>query len=514
MRQMPLPGALLRAILTCMGCWVATATALAEHTELLVDSSDSGQAPGTLGWAIDQANQAPTDELVVIRFDPVLDGEVIALGNEPLPPIERRQFHLDARNLTNIVLDGEQLTRVLTIDAPPSGTSEDLIDIRVVNIEFRNGHATDSGGCLRVFLAGSGPLNDPALVIESSRFVDCHVDSEETAAGGGMFFEGTISNNVRITDSAFIGNTVHTDNEQAFVNGGGLALDSHRLLEIKRTRFIDNTASGGWGGRGGGLHTGRPSRVELVDLDFRGNSADRGGGAYIGFTLGREYWLENIAASNNFANVGAAFKFWGTGSGGILDTRVWLRNGIIADNHASHSGAITMVGTGTIIGNTIWHGNTADVGPADLVIDSGVDARAVIRVHNSAFSSGTTPGCGSTDEEPDFHVESAGNNYSVDASCEFLEAEIHDTLVLTTGDHPVRGARLVYPAANESPLVGGGNPEPPDGYPHTCHPSDFLRQARPLNGDGTICTAGAIEWPFEVPLFNDCFDQRGCSRWW
>jgi len=130
--------------------------------------------------------------------------------------------------------------------------------------------------------------------------------------------------------------------------GGAVAVYGGRAVTIRESLFLDNSAPNGYAGA---LYLHDASAAELVDSEFRGNSAGYAGGAYLDAyeptTVRRCQFVNNLATGSN-------------GGGLYVRGSVRLTECDFAGNHAGDSGGGLLVEgdvdiTGcTIANNTAW----------------------------------------------------------------------------------------------------------------------------------------------------------------
>lgn len=164
---------------------------------------------------------------------------------------------------------------------------------------------------------GGGIFNDYQLAIHRATFLGNSVlSSRNESWGGGAIM--TLSNNVSLFDSAFIGNTSNTlGGAISVVAYGGPSSD----LTVKNSTFADNRAV--WGG--GATYVGYDyysTTADLVGCTFTGNSArDQGGAIYSEGNL----TMNDCLVTNNSAGAG----------GGIAALGLTLRDCTIIGNRAT-----------------------------------------------------------------------------------------------------------------------------------------------------------------------------------
>ena len=198
-----------------------------------------------------------------------------------------------------------------------SGGNILMVQGKLVTDEFESGNSfAEAGGAIalengtdgvlnRSLVTGAGAetvggaivvRNGGKLQVKRSYFVNNEVEEDVDARGGAIRnFEG----NIRISDSAFISNTVETSGSGAAANGG--AIYAGNSLKIERSLFLGNSAQAPAGDEAGGAiyhATTEPSSISnstFFDNDTAGNGGAimTNGGA---FELSQLSFLANDAA--------------------------------------------------------------------------------------------------------------------------------------------------------------------------------------------------------------------------
>ena len=325
-------GAVEAAIVLSPTAQTGWAGALTTYT--VTSTADSAATPGTLRWAINQANLNPGADTIV------------------LPAGTYR-----------ITLAGAGEALNLTGDFNVSG------DLSIVGA---NAGTTfiDANGLDRAFRVHSGTLNLSQVTVENG----------SSATGGAVRVEAAGSLDLR---NAVLRNNVAT-------GAGGGAISSAGTLTVASVTFNSNSTAG----LGGALHTQGNASATLSDLSFTGNSAQRGGAIY-GDTPGATLTVRDAAFSSNTAsNSGGAIHMEaGTlnlststfttnradGQGGALFLRgdanlsqLSISGGQAASGGGiyQHEGTLTISAT-TLSGNRATaNGGGLFVGGGNLVLDA------------------------------------------------------------------------------------------------------------------------------------------------
>ena len=300
----------------------------------VTSTADSSLTPGTLRWAINQANLNPGADTIVL---PAGTYRITLAGAG------------EALNVTgdfNVYGD-------LNIVGANTGTT-----------------FIDANGLDRAFRVHSGTLSLSQVTVENG----------SSATGGAVRVEAAGSLDLR---NAVLRNNVAT-------GAGGGAISSAGTLTVAAVTFSGNSTAG----LGGALHTQGNASATLSDLGFNGNSAQRGGAIY-GDTPGATLTVLNAAFSGNTAsNSGGAIHMEagtlnlststfttnradGLGGALYLEADANLSLLVISDGQASsgggiyqHEGTLNLSAT-TLSGNRATaNGGGLFVGGGSLVLDA------------------------------------------------------------------------------------------------------------------------------------------------
>ena len=300
----------------------------------VTSTADSSLTPGTLRWAINQANLNPGADTIVL---PAGTYRITLAGAG------------EALNVTgdfNVYGD-------LSIVGANTGTT-----------------FIDANGLDRAFRVHSGTLSLSQVTVENG----------SSATGGAVRVEAAGSLDLR---NAVLRNNVAT-------GAGGGAISSAGTLTVAAVTFSGNSTAG----LGGALHTQGNASATLSDLGFNGNSAQRGGAIY-GDTPGATLTVLNAAFSGNTAsNSGGAIHMEagtlnlststfttnradGLGGALYLEADANLSLLVISDGQASsgggiyqHEGTLNLSAT-TLSGNRATaNGGGLFVGGGSLVLDA------------------------------------------------------------------------------------------------------------------------------------------------
>ncbi|MDQ2920065.1 MAG: hypothetical protein M3R52_00400, partial [Acidobacteriota bacterium] len=154
------------------------------------------------------------------------------------------------------------------------------ITLNVISCQIVNNYAERFGGGIS---SGAGTLNVSDSTI-SNNVTDGEFNAGGTAGGGGIAFFGHFNAGVLTVNNSTISNNVSK------THGGGILTARGISVSISGTRFIANAANVDSPlneGRGGGLaistNKSSFSTFNVMNCQFIGNRAKRGGGANFGF---------------------------------------------------------------------------------------------------------------------------------------------------------------------------------------------------------------------------------------
>lgn len=207
-----------------------------------------------------------------------------------------------------------------------------------------------SGDLLGDDVADFGNRDDNAyrVVHLSSNYNGLRLDGFTIRGGNGTLFEGFL------------------------FDGSGIHCGNNTFGDLVNLIIEDNES-----GRGGGLFVDH-GRTTFTNVIVRNNKASTdGGGIYVDSSSLSRFRFDNLLVSNNLAE----------GSGGglyVMDDRVTIGNGTIADNHAALGGG-AVAGNGNLVcSNSIVWGNTNTAG-APVEITLAVADHCTIQGEPGAF---------------------------------------------------------------------------------------------------------------------------------
>ncbi len=247
------------------------------------------------------------------------------------------------------------------IDFCANGTGETFTLSDAVLAENTNLHGY--GGGLNIdSLPGSLTVNITNVAFQNNVIADDATSDQGTGAGINLFGDQPT---VTITGSTFSGNQVLR------TNGGGGAIfyrpTSGGGLTISNSTFSSNSAVGSGGAIYSPLNLAT-TNVTIQDSQFTGNSAvtSFGGGLYLAnVQTGSPYSLTNLLISGNSANNGGGV-YVGPGSVTLSDSRIVNNTAVVG------SGLYKSVDGGSVTATHNWWG--CSTGPAAAPCDTAATA--------------------------------------------------------------------------------------------------------------------------------------------
>ncbi|MEJ5988661.1 cadherin-like domain-containing protein [Ramlibacter sp. PS3R-8] len=257
--------------------------------------------PGTLRWAIQQANSNPGADTIVLpsgNFAVALPGgdDTGLLGDLDI----NGDVTIQGNGSGNTIVQGNGLDRVFDVR---SG------DVDFKDLTISGGGSVSKGGGIHVFAAGSTVTLD-RVVVEGNRanagagifssgtlilrdvHLDANVGTGSNSTGGGLQNEGT----------ATVLRTTVSGNQA--VDGGGI-YSKNGPITIENSTISGNTASSA----GGGLYT-KFGGNQIISSTIAFNTAPVGGGVYAD-AAGSFIFKGTILADNTGGNANAAQQSMG-----------------------------------------------------------------------------------------------------------------------------------------------------------------------------------------------------------
>lgn len=292
---------------------------------------------------------------------------------------------------------------------------------------------------------GDANAGDSRIFNISGNGTDAVLSGLTLTEGFSSGFGGAVYTGSGVASLTVINSTI--EDSMAGVSGGGIGINSAATaLTITDSTIRDNTATNDGGGiRAGGLLTISGSTIS-------GNSADDGGGIYLGFQSG----VVNNTITNSTIDGNAA-----TGAGGglsIFSSTVTLTNSTITDNDAGTDGTGSGGGIrfnaspnyGLTLNNSVLALNSAEFG-VDLDTGSG----EIVDANNSFFEvdiSGT--GILDTDNSNIFSGNLGLGALQYNGGTVRTRAISDESDLINAGDNALTG--MVATDANGNPRVTAG----------------------------------------------------------
>jgi predicted outer membrane repeat protein len=207
--------------------------------------------------------------------------------------------------------------------------------LTVVGSNFTDNNATTYGGAIRA-------TQHTSLTISDSVFVN----------NGAIRDGGAISANsgkdLVISGSNFTDNVAYVNGDSAFgtpYGGGAVYYYGSGNVSVSDSRFVDNVANSNKGlyPGAGALYLMSAKKLEVIDCEFDGNNASRGGAIYYKANNGQLFVSGSNFTSNNGTLGGAIYTY--------LITNVTIDNSRFEDNSAVDGGAMYLYGTSKYIAN-------------------------------------------------------------------------------------------------------------------------------------------------------------------
>lgn len=396
---------------------------------LVVNSTLDDGSPGTLRWAIEEANAGNAGKSPSIVFDPTMKG-TIALTSD-LPVIETK-IAIRGNGVDHVAIDGGGNFQIFNFN---DGTDK-AQKVSVSGLSLIGGFTPGDGGAIfnynelltvnNVFFYGNYAGDDGGAIytdrgksmIQNSLFAG-NIAADE----GGAFAIWTDS-------SATVKNTMVSGNLSGAEGGGGWMRafgQPKTRMDVSGSVFTGNSA----GFSGGGLHLSTGSsdgaKFSLKDLTLVGNEAgDEGGGLYVDDSTdsGIKTSIKGTLVANNSANQGGGMSLYGeyngiftvskssvlnnsamAGSGGGIALSGYNPEGLmvnfksltIAGNSASGFGGGVFVGegaSGTLSKVTIAGNESGSDGGGIAVRGNGGGTPAFALVSASSLLGNTAGGSG------------------------------------------------------------------------------------------------------------------------
>jgi hypothetical protein len=335
----------------------------------------SNPTPGTLRWAIEQADASTTG--ATVNFN-LTTPATITLAQGPLDLSNLGGvLEIDGPGAGSLTVSGGGQSQVFTLFFVPQGGQT----VSMSGLTIADGSTTGNGGGLFshgfmtltsvTFVGNAAGTSGGALYNEGRMtLLDCTISANSANSHGeGLDNTGTAT----LINSTISGNTSGTS---GISSGGGLANEKGATVSLTSCAISGNTASqvgggvlnygiagladctisgntaGGAYARGGGLENEGGGTAHLTDCTITGNFARAGGG--LDNFFGATAYLTDCTLGSNSAAYGAGLSSVGP---------VTLTGCTITGNSASGTGGGLNVGPGvTNLTNCTISGNTANSG--------------------------------------------------------------------------------------------------------------------------------------------------------
>jgi hypothetical protein len=274
----------------------------AQAVRLVANANDAGA--GSLRQAL--ANAANGDSVL---FAPALANQTIRLNTQLTV---NRSVVIDGRRAPNLVLSGQNQTRILFIDYS-------FVTVVVRNLVFTNGRATDNNAATKL-RGGAIELLDPnTLRVENCRFLN-NVGERGGALFVGYGAKATVLNCVFDQNDGSVANDGFSAGAISTYGGGAAAtvlpngVGGAALLDVRNCTFTRNH-----GIVGGGIYV-LLGGLRVEDCVFRENEAGTGGAIFQDGANGTEgddnaggttTIRRCLVEGNTVHGLGGGFFLWG-----------------------------------------------------------------------------------------------------------------------------------------------------------------------------------------------------------
>ncbi len=368
-------------------------------------------------------------------------------------------------------------------------------NLSISNVMFINIHS-DSGGQGGAISHSSGVLS-----IAGANFTNNGTDNGSGSGNGGALYIGNITT-ASLTNTTFTGNTAANSGGAIYYSNNGI---SPYALTLSNVTFTGNIANGGATPDEGGGAIWAETESPATDLNavflisngtFVSNTAPNGNGGAIFLAFDSRLAYANASAPNAGGVYGSNFVNNSTngsppnGAGGAIYSRgimTVVQSSFLGNSSTFAGGGVATnddYGTPTVIANSTFYGNNADLGGAIAKINLAGSLSLIndTVLGNSADSDGrslynTSDGTGGTTVTNSiigdcFGAEpiDGGNNIQYElggvAACDFgMPVHRQDPLLSYPPaiNAPVSGSAvtplvLTLAFGEMSPASGGGNP--------------------------------------------------------
>ena len=355
---------------------LSSAPAGANAPIVVTSLSDIG-APGTLRWAIEQANTDPGQDQITFS----VTGTITLLGD--LPHITDA-VHINGPGPSSLTIDGADTYRVLLFDRVYSTSG----DNEVTGLTITHGNAASNpnggGGAIQVFYGTADMLIQDVVLHDNAAYDGgaielYYVESEVTISGatitgnvashqgGGLYIWGggyggdETALHVTITDSEISDNTAQCT-AMSYNGGGGGIYVGNATLDVAGTTISNNTVENALCG-GGGIHSAE-SVVTVTDSVISDNTAANTGGGLYSYNADATVVRTTISGNDATGDGGGGVATFGTGS-------FALTNSTVSDNTGFYyGGGLYLLGESSVIVQSTISGNSSSQAGGIYVGDS------------------------------------------------------------------------------------------------------------------------------------------------
>ncbi|HEX7439326.1 MAG TPA: DUF4347 domain-containing protein [Caldimonas sp.] len=287
-----------------------------------LDVTGTSLLPGSLRWAISQANANPGTDTIAFAVNGTFNMAPLVSGDD-----SNVSGDFDVKDSVNIVGNGTGNTII-------NGNGADRVfDLRSGTINISGltiqGGRSNAGAGLRVGPSPTVTLTD--VVVQDNL-------GSGNSRGAGIYVDGSLT----------LRNVVVQNNGDAVsgnADGAGIYIDNNASLDARNVEIRNNIA--GSGKNGGGLYVADNATATLEDVTVAGNQAQHGGGIW---SHGSSTSLVNATVSGNAAT--------SQGGGIWTDEAVTLDHVTLADNSASTGGGVFVLGGSVRAKNSLFAANT------------------------------------------------------------------------------------------------------------------------------------------------------------
>ena len=454
----------------------------AAHAATFDITSNADSGGGSLRSAIEDANVVPNTSHTFVFTAAYPNGGTISLLSA-LPVIQVQNLTISGGNRSPII-SGQDTHQIFRVD-------ENNTDLEIIDLQLRNGHSDQYGGCIQDAANGSqtgGTLRATRVV-----FSGCSSEATSLVYGGAVYWQRA-SGNVVVSSSRFSSNYVRATTTGGQSGGGAIYTRSN--LTISDTLFENNgssTASNG--GLGGALYLrGSEQSYSISDSTFRGNAASPGaiagtfgyGGAIsqncdnCSLRVARSFFRGNAAV---FGGAISSNKYSSSAPNVMLE----LFNSSFVNNSVADSGGAAYFAktTSTLANNTFYNNDAAN----GAHVAFGYSGNSVVYAMANLFAPAIFgPACSGIAATPNPSL--IASNLLSDSSCGQLStASLPNgplgTITLDETPGQIGVVRFSGSAVLDSISNSG-----------QCEPRDARFQQRPIDADGdgiARCDVGAFE---------------------